>query len=140
MVKDIAVIGAEDLGSISGPVLTVSSVVKRTGYRWGRSGVRLQVRSNRHSVAYGSPPLRRFCVPRCYVAEIGSQHPFLTIAEKKKLFFWKRTSFSSSGAGQNCYHVFLFCQLSNLVSRSFYSDAMQSCNNTVSPTFLMCFA
>ena len=52
----------EVLGSIFGPVPAVSSVVKRTGYLCGRSGVRFPGWSNRHSVANGSPPLRRFGV------------------------------------------------------------------------------
>ena len=59
--KHIA-IAREVLGSIFGPVPAVSSVVKRTGYRCGRSGVRFPGWSNRYSVANGSPPLRRFCV------------------------------------------------------------------------------
>ena len=54
--------GREVLGSIFGPVPAVSSVVKRTGYWCGRSGVRLPVWSNRHSVANSLPLLRRFCV------------------------------------------------------------------------------
>ena len=52
----------EVLGSIFGPVQAVSSVVMRTGYRCGRSRVRLPGWSNRHSVANGLLPLRRFCV------------------------------------------------------------------------------
>ena len=43
----------EVLGSISGPVPAVSLVVKRTDYRYGRSGAWLPGWSNRQSVASG---------------------------------------------------------------------------------------
>ena len=52
----------EVLGSIFGPVPAVGSVVKRTGYRCGKSGIQFPGWSNRHSVANASPQLRRFCV------------------------------------------------------------------------------
>ena len=41
-------------------------------------------------------------------AKVGSQHSpsLLTIAEKMKPFF-KRSDFSSCGACENCYHVFI---------------------------------
>ena len=52
----------EVLGSIFGLAPVVSSVVKRTGYWCGRSGVRFPGWSNWHRVANDSPPLRRFCV------------------------------------------------------------------------------
>ena len=48
------------MGSISGPIPVVCSDVERTGYWCRRSGVQFSGWSNRHSVAIGLPPLRRF--------------------------------------------------------------------------------
>ena len=79
----------------------VNSVVKRTGCRCGRSGVRFPGSLNRHSIANGSPPLHRICVPQAISrgdgpqwlahgrGRVGSQSSLdLTIAEKMKPFFF----------------------------------------------------
>ena len=64
------------LGSISGPVPSISSVLKRTGYWCGRSGVRFS------RIGTVSPTARHSCTismfPERYVAEMG----------KMKLFFF----------------------------------------------------
>ena len=97
VVKDIA-IGAGSFEFDFEPVPAVSSVGKRTGNRCGRSGVQFPGRSNRQSVADGSPPLRRFCVPQALSRRDGPQWrtqgrgsgvnilPPSTIAEKMKPF------------------------------------------------------
>ena len=92
MVRDIA-ITAVGFRFDFWPVPAFSSVVKRTGYPYGRCGAQFPGRSNRHCVANGSPPLRLFCVPqalsrgdgpqwRTQGREVGVNTPPLPIAEK----------------------------------------------------------
>ena len=70
------------LGSICGQVPAVGSIVKRMGYRSVRSGVKFPGRSNRHSVANGSPPLRRFCATQAILLEL---HFFIDAAERQSV-------------------------------------------------------
>ena len=85
------------MGLISGQVPAVSSVVRRTDYRCGRSGFRCPGRSNRHSVANGSSLLRRFCVPQAlsrgdgplwptFGGRVGSQDPLGLTTAKNETF------------------------------------------------------
>ena len=116
VVIELIAIGAGGWGSIFGPVPAGSSVAKRTGYWCGKSGVRFPGWSNRHSVANGSPPLRRFCVTqalrdgpqwRSQGSGIITPLPPWQLQKKWNLSFLKRTDFSSCGACRNCYHVFI---------------------------------
>ena len=143
----------EVLGSISGPVSAVSSVVKRTNYRCGRFGAWFPGRSNRHSVANSSPLLRRFCVSqllsrghdpqwRMRGRGAGSQ-PLPWRMQKNEIFFNFETNrlFFVQSLPKLLSCFFCSVQLFNLISRNFHYDASDAINsNTGSPTLLMCFA
>ena len=70
-------------------------------------------------------------------------NPPLTIAKKMKPFLiLKRTDFSSSGAGRNCYHVFLFCptfqfNLEKLSLRCVGCDTQQYRQSSFSDVFCL---